>query len=164
MSFKIGDFVSVIDEDIKGYITKITLIKITLKTNDGFERDYDSLELTKIKDFAHQINTDHRISKEKTKQNITSNHTLIVDLHLDKIPNADRIEPGKELSAQLAYAKDKIEEAITKNIKEIIFIHGIGKSILGNEIYALVRRNYNAKCSDAPYKKYGKGATKVTLL
>ena len=48
MNLKINDAVSVLDEDLKGTITKIIGDNIIIETTEGFELEFSAKELIKI--------------------------------------------------------------------------------------------------------------------
>ena len=48
-TFNIGDLVSVIDDDLSGRIITINGQLITIETHDGFNLDFETHELVKIK-------------------------------------------------------------------------------------------------------------------
>ena len=45
MKFKVGDKVTVMDENLSGFVTKINGNQISMVTNDGFELDFYANEL-----------------------------------------------------------------------------------------------------------------------
>ena len=52
--FKIGDKVSVLDEDLTGRITSVTGETVTIVTEDGFEMQFDKNELVRISNEAYR--------------------------------------------------------------------------------------------------------------
>ena len=164
MEFKVGDTVSVVDEQTKGCITELYPDRVVVRTNSGFERTYRPEELVKFEDFMNGTNVDNWfIEKEEFNTGATENRPIVIDLHLESIPKKYGIEEGKELRAQLNYARDRVNKLMKRGVNEIIFIHGMGEGVLKNELYSLLK-SYNVKCSDAPYKTYGRGATRVVFL
>ena len=49
MSFKKGDFVSVLDEDMSGTVLKVDGLTVSVETEDGFILDFEAYELISIK-------------------------------------------------------------------------------------------------------------------
>ena len=68
------------------------------------------------------------------------------------------------LNLQLDIAKRQLEFAIKKRISIVVFIHGVGKGVLRQELETLLRRYDNVTFYDADYKTYGLGATEVRLF
>lgn len=92
---------------------------------------------------------------------------LEIDLHIEVLRKKDYYTLKKEeiLSIQLEEAQKAIDEAILKQIPEIVFIHGIGQSILKKELHRLFREHPYVQDLETligpPYKG---GATLVRLL
>ena len=88
-----------------------------------------------------------------------------VDLHaqhlLDSFANMSNHEI---LQIQLKHFQKNLDEAISKRYYKIIFIHGIGNGRLKQELHAILK-NYHDELhfQDGDYKKYGFGATEVTI-
>lgn len=83
-----------------------------------------------------------------------------VDLHLKKGYNSK-----DAIDRQLAMFRGELDNAMRTGVKEIIFIHGIGSSILKEELRRIISEDYPF-CSyqDAPFSKFGfGGATLVTI-
>jgi dsDNA-specific endonuclease/ATPase MutS2 len=54
--------------------------------------------------------------------------------------------------------------AINGHFIKIVFIHGVGNGVLRQTIRDLLRTYEGIEYSDASYKKFGAGATEVTIL
>lgn len=176
MRFQIGNIVRAIDEQIEGEITAIFGDEITLKTNDDFEFQFhktevivvhaDQKELSKFIDInnplLHQKIKDQ--SKKKSLFKKDKNEVILeVDLHIEQLVSSARnMDTFDILNYQIRFAKGKLEWALAKGIGKIIFIHGVGDGVLKKELIALLQR-YPVKYADASFKKYGYGATEVSL-
>ena len=173
---KIGDKVSVIDENIDGIITKINKDLITILTDEEFELQFSEKEL--IVTSNHQNFTDiievsdtEIESKEefqrksprigKKKKQIPP---MEVDLHIHQlIPDCSRLESHEKLTIQLETIKRKLDFAFRKKIQRIVFIHGVGEGVLREELKYLLKQYDNLKYYDADFQKYGIGATEVYI-
>ena len=176
MNFKVGDKVSVLDVDCSGYITKIVDNTIYVTTDDGFEIPYSVEELVKIdieifnssliftnpvKEFSKNKSV---IKKREFKKN-KKKSIMVVDLHIDKIINSSKgLKNFDILTIQLETARKRLNFAISKKIKSLIFIHGVGDGVLKLELEYILRSYENLKFFPANFRQYGDGATEVIIL
>ncbi|GAA3652072.1 Smr/MutS family protein [Flavivirga jejuensis] len=180
MSFKLGDFVLVIDEDLSGVIKQISGNMISVETTDGFLLDFQSDELvvnnssnTFTKALFSEKTMDAIVSEKeqsskrkqiKTRAKDRYEPTLEVDLHINKLIKSSRgLSKHDLLTLQLDTAKRQLDFAIRKRIPKIVFIHGVGEGVLKMELEYLFGRYNNVKFYDANYQKYGVGATEVYI-
>ncbi|MEH6537495.1 MAG: Smr/MutS family protein [Psychroserpens sp.] len=178
MLFKIGDKVSVLDEDISGIITKISGDAITIETEDGFDMDFSISEVIKEQplssklfagtDLTSVINEKEKSYKHKSvkvKPKERSLPAMEVDLHIHQITTSNKHMSNYDmLNLQLDTARYKLEFAIKKRIQKVVFIHGVGEGILKAELDFLFSRYENVKFYEADYQKYGSGATEVYIF
>jgi len=180
MEFRLGDRVEVLDEDLRGSITKINGDRITIETTDGFELNFAKTELLKrgddnllgTKTFS-KTSLSEAVSQKETKKRKSVKikpkerfqPTLEVDLHIHQLTNAFRGMSNHDmLSLQIDTAKRQLEFALRKRIQRIVFIHGVGEGVLKIELEYLFKRYDNLKFYDADYQKYGQGATEVYIF
>lgn len=179
MKFKVGDKVSVLDDNISGMITKISGNCITVESSDEFEFEFEAHELIISKEqnissgfFSEQSFED--IIKEKEilkKRNIPkikpkerTQPAMEVDLHIHQITNSFKhLSNYDMLTLQMDTAKRQLEFAIRKRIQKVVFIHGVGEGILKTELEYLFDKYDNIKYYDADYQKYGLGATEIYI-
>lgn len=181
MSFRIGDKVTVLDEDVSGTISKISGATISIETTDGFLLDFHTSELLKIfeKDsLRSQIFSEHSFNevlseKEqhhkrrsiKVKPKERNQPAMEVDLHLHNlVDNEHHLTNFDKLTLQLDTAKRQLDFAINKRIQKIVFIHGVGEGVLKMELETLFGRYDNLKYYAADFQKYGLGATEVYIF
>ncbi|OFX20653.1 MAG: hypothetical protein A2033_05070 [Bacteroidetes bacterium GWA2_31_9] len=88
-----------------------------------------------------------------------------VDLHIEKIiPNYLGMSNAEMLITQISHFRTKLESAIFRNIKKIVFIHGIGNGTLKHELRKVLDEYYHdLKYQDASFKEYGYGATLIFI-
>lgn len=176
MYFEIGKRVAVIDDVLKGIIISIQGDVIGIKDEEEmiyeFRKDelviidIDQHELSKFSDIDNPLLKDKLQKKEKKKTVFSRGKKEIifeVDLHIHQlIENHKGMDNYDILSLQIDTAKRKLEYAIFKKFSKIIFIHGVGEGVLKNELHFLLRK-YSVDYYDAPYQKYGLGATEVYI-
>jgi dsDNA-specific endonuclease/ATPase MutS2 len=178
MSFKIGDQVSVLDDDISGVIVRIQNDEIAIETLDGFVLEFKSNEVIKSKSFSSDIFSNAGLAdvikekegaskKRSVKKKPKERHqaAMEVDLHIHKLTDSEKHMTNYDmLSLQLDTAKRQLEFAMRKRIQKIVFIHGVGEGVLRMELETLFRRYDNIKYYDADLQKYGYGATEVYIF
>ena len=85
-----------------------------------------------------------------------------VDLHIDNL-----VERPGDLSAheafeiQMHYFRTCMNHAFANKVKKVVFIHGVGKGILRDQIQKELKEYDNIAVMDAPMRKYGVGAVEV---
>ena len=180
MTFKIGDSVLVLDEDLSGIIKKIDGNSISIETEDGFLLDFKTDELVKNKSdktlkselFSHSnINTvisEKEQPKKKTTKKVKAKDryepTMEIDLHINQLVKSSKgMTKHDMLTLQLNTAQRQLDFAIKNRIQKIVFIHGKGEGVLKLELEYLFGRYNNVKFYDANYQKYGLGATEVYI-
>ena len=87
-----------------------------------------------------------------------------VDLHIEELVDDIRgMSNGEMLQMQLDHTRRKLDEAISRNCRRLILIHGVGNGRLKTEIRALLDNYVGLEYYDASYARYGVGATEVKL-
>jgi Domain of unknown function (DUF2027)/Smr domain len=87
-----------------------------------------------------------------------------VDLHIEELVSDVRgLNNGDMLQLQLTHARKKLDEAVTAHVRRLILIHGVGNGRLKTEIHKMLKGYTGLEFFDAPYSKYGQGATEVRL-
>ena len=180
MSFKIGDRAMVLDDNLFGVVKKVVGSTIFLETKDGFLLEFNSQELvldtdenalqTDIfnKKDIKQVLLEKELNKRKAHKRVKVKErhepTMEVDLHIHQLVKSNKGMSNHEmLTLQLDTARHKLDWAIKKRIRKIVFIHGVGEGVLKMELNYLFRRYDNVKYYDANYQKYGLGATEVYI-
>lgn len=178
MEFRIGDHVSVLDDNISGRVVNINADGIRIETTDGFEMEFSKKELIKDKsldqdlfnhtDLASVIQEKEQSHKRKsvgTKPKERNLPAMEVDLHIHQLTTSHKHMSNHEmLNLQLDTAQHKLEFAIKKRIQKVVFIHGVGEGVLKLELDYLFGRYENVKIYAADFQKYGLGATEVYIF
>ena len=180
MNFKVGDEVTVLDEDLSGIIKAINEGTVTIETKDGFDLEFSESEVIKIKSstnlrheaFSNACAKDIISEKEsyKKKRSIglkpkeRTQPAMEVDLHIHQLTNSTLGMTNHDmLTLQLETAQRQLAFAIRKKIQRVVFIHGVGDGILKLELQYLFGRYDNVKFYDANLQKYGLGATEIYI-
>ncbi|MFD2828366.1 Smr/MutS family protein [Leeuwenhoekiella polynyae] len=173
--FKIGQSVTLLDDDFSGVITKILDERIFISTEDGFEFEVNAseivpnhnLEIEEPDDFEALVSEKEKAYKKKksTTQKIKGTiPPMEVDLHIHQLTSNERgMSSHDKLNLQIDTARHKLEFAVKKRIQRVVFIHGVGAGVLKAELEYLFSRYENIKFYDADYQKYGLGATEIYI-
>lgn len=178
---KIGDTVSVLDDVFSGKIVNILDDTVKIVTDDGFEMDFFKNELVVVGNSQNNLISNmpsyqevlakENISKKsnkKIKKNTSKSKKqppIEVDLHIEKlVPSTKGLDNYDILTIQLNTVKNKLRFAFQKNIRRVVFIHGVGEGVLKEEVRYLLRKYDGIDFYDANYQKYGLGATEVYIL
>lgn len=121
--------------------------------------DEDIQRIKSIKEFK---------SKEtvsKSKKEYLRSLEKEVDLHIEElVPSTSGLSNYEMLNIQLERFEKELDFAISKNMKKIVFIHGVGNGRLKQEILSILKATKGITYHDASYKDYGFGATQVNIL
>lgn len=169
--FEIGDKVSLMDENLNGVVKAINKDCVVVTIEDGFDMEVNLSQLVPFQEFEFSMGDIRRIKLEKNdnakpkKTSKTSKKKTYIefDLHIDKLhPNWKTLDKSNYLNYQLSAAQGKLDFAIKKRIPHFVFIHGVGEGVLKQELHTILGRYDFLVFEDAPYYKYGLGATLVS--
>jgi hypothetical protein len=93
------------------------------------------------------------------------NNEIEVDLHIEELCTYfSGMSNGEIVSMQLAHFHKCMDKAMASHVHAMIFIHGVGNGTLKRELRQELKNYKGVQVEDAPYEKYGSGATKVLFL
>ncbi len=184
MDLQEGDYVDLLDDTGWGVIVAIGGTNTALvRTRDGFQNVYplhklikretqesrDNLGDTDSPAFQAHLEKEYEevswqeeppfLKKEPTPRPIRE-----IDLHIEELTD-DFHQMSNEgmFRFQIRRFEREMERAIREGIQHLVFIHGVGEGVLREEIRTILRERYDCKAYDAPFSKYGAGATEVIL-
>ena len=169
--FKIGNKVSLIDENLNGTIKAITDNRVLVAIEDGFDLEVNVLQLVPYNELNFSMPNINHIKREKNdnpepkkaSKSPKKKTYIEFDLHIDKLhPNWKTLDKSNYLNYQISAAQGKLDFAIKKRIPHFVFIHGVGEGVLKQELHTILGRYDFLVYEDAPYYKYGLGATLVS--
>jgi hypothetical protein len=121
------------------------------------------------------IEVPQKVIEQKTGADVTRNDsvrkkepvsdTLEIDLHLDEIaPGANQFTQQSFLALQMSRFRAALDEALSKKMRRLVVIHGVGQGTLKMEIRKELQEKYPSfPFQDASFREYGFGATMVYL-
>ena len=174
MEFKVGDYIQVIDDTLEGVVTEIVANQVWIKDKDDFIYQYHSSQIVKI---PQQLDIDTTEIKQVIQQenagkgginklkSSKAQHIPEVDLHIHELTASTKnMTDFQMLQLQLETAEKRLVKAIENKEKRLVFIHGVGKGKLKNELSVLFHRYRQVEFYDADFQKYGFGATEVYIF
>jgi len=161
---------------------------------DGFDMKYNLQELmlvneniteqeeeynNKLPDLAQIIAQDVNEERQKliqkdfevkyanvraTNQQRRGEH-MVIDLHIHElIEDQSGLQDRTKLDVQLNHFERMMRIAGEQRVKRVIFIHGVGKGVLRNQIRTRLDSYYpDCTVRDANPREYGAGATEIIL-
>ncbi|MBZ9651065.1 Smr/MutS family protein [Psychroflexus montanilacus] len=174
-NFQVGDKVELIDDNVSGIVTKVESDEVSFETSDGFEMKVPfSLVVKTGGQLDIDLQDDNLLQKLKSDLNpkrkgpsqkpMRQQPAMEVDLHIHNlVDKTSHLSNFEMLNTQLEHSRRKIEFAIEKRIKRVVFIHGVGQGVLKAELHTLFRRYDQIEFYDADYQKYGLGATEIYI-
>ncbi|WP_372945799.1 Smr/MutS family protein [Muriicola sp.] len=175
---KAGDRVQVLDDSIEGVVMQVVQELVRIRTDEGFDLEFTLQEVLlvegqeRIRVSRDEVNAS-RLEKEvdrkpgirvsrKKERDVPA---MEVDLHIHQlVPDTRGMSNYEMLNIQMDTAKRQLEFALRKNIRRVVFIHGVGAGVLKEELGFLLRRYPQINYYDADYQKYGLGATEAYIL
>lgn len=141
------------------------------KEHDKYEKTQpdimDVVERNLDKNIAQKANEKFKLLyKNKDATNVKRRgESMEVDLHIHElIEYHERLNNGDIIQIQLEHFERTLRLAEQKKMSRVIYIHGIGQGVLRAEIRKMLHEYYpNCEFMDAPYDKYGYGATEVRI-
>ncbi len=128
------------------------------------EKPNPDTEIKKLKETLGAVKKEprKRINTTLIDRHIKENGFAEVDLHIEKLRGDYKMLRDEEkIRTQMSYFTQCLDSAISKELSRVVFIHGIGESILKNKIRKILDEYENIKYNDASLLKYGGGATEV---
>ncbi|MFO7998218.1 MAG: DUF2027 domain-containing protein [Bacteroidales bacterium] len=110
-----------------------------------------------------------KVAQPEAKEGFLDKHKVDdqiaeVDLHIGElVDHFSNLSNTDMLRIQMDYFRRCMDQATSDKLKKIIFIHGIGNGTLKNEIMRFLRQTDGIAFHDAPFARYGMGATEVVF-
>lgn len=129
---KIGDKVSVVDEDLSGIVTSVNGNIVVFKDEYGFTYQYPKEKLVpKISDLYENIKI---LKKAEPKKNISKKHqknALVLDLHFHNlVKNPNDYDSFERLFIQKERLLETLSFCRKNHLKRLEIVHGIGDGVL----------------------------------
>lgn len=162
---KVGDKVSVVNDNLKGHIINIEKFRVIVEDEYAFEHNFKPEEIV-VQDA--DLYTQKRIEvKPEPKKNISKKNkiqALTLDLHFDQVvPNPHDYEAWERLFIQKQKLQDTLNFCRKNKIKRIEIIHGIGDGTLQEMVLEVLRGEVGVEYEDGTFFKHQSGSITVLL-
>jgi hypothetical protein len=138
------------------------LLKDEFFSHEKIEADLSPVDLEKLRT-VREFKSKSKVSKSAKEYQKSLEKE--VDLHIEElVERPGDLSSFEKLNIQLERFEKELDMAIEKNMKKIIFIHGVGNGRLRQEIHAVLKNTRGVTYQDGSYKEYGYGATQVNIL
>lgn len=163
---KIGDWVSVLDDDLKGKIFTFNAQWVQIEDEHGFLHE---IEKTKITPYQESIYEKIPLifTKEEARKNAKKKHNneTSIDLHFEKLVNDPQQFPAWERQMiQREKLIEKLEFCKENQIKKLNIIHGIGDGVLQNMVHDILRGFSGIEYDDHDFFYHSSGNILVTFV
>ncbi|MBA3681483.1 MAG: DUF2027 domain-containing protein [Bacteroidetes bacterium] len=138
------------------------LLKDEFLMQTNVEQELSLVDIAKLKSIK-EFNS--RSKTSKSNKEYLKSLEKEVDLHITElIENPEGLSNFEMLNIQLEKFDNELDDAVFKNMKKIVFIHGVGNGRLKQEIIERLKKTKGVTFQDGSYKDYGFGATQVNIL
>lgn len=163
---KVGDLVSIIDEDFRGKIIALKGNSAIIEDEHGFEHE---VEIKKLVPQNHSIYDGIKIEKKQETFSKNSQKNKIservLDLHFEKlVKNPHDFEPWERLMIQKENLIENLEFCRQNFIKKLTVIHGIGDGILQEMVYDVLRGFAGIEFEEHDFFYHSSGNVEVIFL
>lgn len=163
---KVGDNVSVIDENLRGRVIKIIANQVKIEDEHGFTYNFSKDQLT-ILDSGLYENTPV-IKKKETTKLVSKKHKktpLKLDLHFDSlVKNPSDYDAFERLMIQKEILLETIDFCRKNKIKNLLIIHGIGDGVLQKMVYDVLEGLTNIEYDSDGFFYHQSGNVDVKFL
>ena len=163
---KIGDKVSVIDENLRGKVLTIIANQVKIEDEHGFTYNFSKDKLTILD--ANLYENSPIIKKKETSKVISKKHNkapLKLDLHFELlVKNPNDYDAFERLMIQREKLEETIDFCRKNHIKKLQIIHGIGDGVLQKMVYDILEGLTNVEYDSDGFFFHQSGNVEVKFL
>lgn len=178
MQFKVGNKVRFLNDIGEGTILSLSESKAVIEDEHGFDQEYNLKELVLVSSHNdYKVDKLDALNQKERKlpldlyrkfnhvKKSRSTDFMEVDLHIENLIDSHRgMDNYQIIQVQMSRFRRSINIALSRRLKKIVFIHGVGSGVLREEIRFELKEMYpNFEYFDGSYQEYGQGATEVLL-
>ena len=162
---KIGDLVSVVDENLEGSVTSIQGNMVIFKDEFGFTYQYPQEKLVqKNAEIYENIKIEKKFELSQIKSRKHSKNHLVLDLHFEKlVENPSHYESFERLFIQKEKLLETLEFCRKNYLKKLEIIHGIGDGVLQNMVFDVLKSQLNLEFEDHDFFYHSSGSIMVNI-
>lgn len=162
---KIGDWITLVDEDLKAKIIAKKGEVLTVEDEYGFEQQFFTTEVIKIEPTLYDqtpIITKKEPEKKVSKKN--KREILALDLHFDKlVDNPLEYSSWERLFIQKQKLQDTLDFCRQHRIRELEVIHGIGDGVLQEMVLEVLKGQMDVEYEEGNFFKHHTGSIMVRI-
>lgn len=163
---KIGDKVSLIDDNLKGKIIAISHFMIEIEDEHGFNHSIHKEKVIPVMDdFYDRIKV---VVKEEPKKNTSKKHNkeaFVIDLHFDAlVKDAKKYDATERLFTQKEKLISDLDFCRKHRIKRVKIIHGIGDGFLQRIVHDVVSGLPNVEYDEHHFFLHQSGSLDLIFL
>jgi len=163
---KVGDKVSVIDENLRGKVLKIIANQVKIEDEHGFTYNFSKEKLTILD--ADLYENSPIIKKNETSKIISKKHNkapLKLDLHFELlVKNSADYDAFERLMIQREKLEETVDFCRKNHIKKLQIIHGIGDGVLQKMVYDTLEGLTNIEYDSDGFFFHQSGNVEVKFL
>ena len=184
MNLKVGDHVTILDEDGEGIIVALLPNQRYSVEIDDFPFEYHVTQLIQVNQNnelshkAHERSFEHLLTDKvyKKEQEVLMHIPINVfdkvshggipeiDLHIHELVDKPKTLNNSEMvEIQIHRLERFIQSCIEKSVSKFVIIHGVGQGVLRTEIRKVLVSHGNIEFRDANFREYGAGATLAVI-
>lgn len=163
---KIGDKVSLIDDDLKGKIISMTHYTVEIEDDHGFTYSVKKEKVIPvIETFYNHIKVTPKEEPRKIKSKKHNKDAYVIDLHFEVLAkNTKSIDATERLFMQKEKLISNLEFCRTHRIKRVKIIHGIGDGFLQKMVHDVVSGLPNVEYDEHHFFLHQSGALDLIFL
>lgn len=160
---KIGDKVSVVDEDLSGVVTSVKENIVVFKDEYGFTHQYPKEKLVpKISDFYENTPIIKKAEPKKVISKAHQKNHLVLDLHFHNlVKNPNDYTSFERLFIQKERLVETINFCRKHNLKRLEIVHGIGDGVLQKMVFDTLESQINVDFYNKEILHHQSGAVMV---
>ena len=163
---KIGDAVSVVDDNLKGKITSIKGKKMTIEDEHGFSYDFEMKEIVlQEPEIYIGLKTIQKVEKSKSISKKHDKKPLVLDLHFSNmVKNPAQFSSFERITLQKEKLLETLDYCRQNNLKKLEIIHGIGDGIVQQMVNEVLENQKNLEYHNKEILHHQSGTVLVYLL
>lgn len=162
---KIGDTVSVIDDNLKGIVTSVHDDDAIFRDAYGFTHRFPKDKLVVYN--ASIYENIHTVRKTEPAKPASKKHRrkhLVLDLHFENmVTDPSAYNPMERLFMQKEKLVETLEFCRKNNLKKLEIIHGIGDGVLQRMVHDYLASQVGLDFDDHDFFFHQKGSVLVSL-
>lgn len=162
---KIGDKVSVIDENLRGTVTSVRAGHVSFEDEHGFAYTYPAKQLAPVLENLYQnvpVEKKQEDSRKTSKKH--NKKPFILDLHFEKLVSDPSLYDSYErVFIQRQKLLETLEYCRKNHLKHLEVVHGIGDGVLQQTVWEVLEAQTGLEFYNKEILHHQSGAVIVHL-